>query len=138
MTEDRIRELLREMHDEPVPADSLARVRVSVGERMQRRSHARWIWLPWSIAAVAVAIVCVGMVLLPRKPAPVQKAGPAVVREQSIAREVMSPPKVVKPAGYRRANKLSVKPSPPPADPVLIRIETPDPDVVILLVGDGG
>ncbi len=41
MTEDQIRDLLREMRDEPVPADSVRRVRQLVSERIQARSWIR-------------------------------------------------------------------------------------------------
>ena len=33
MTEDEVRLLLRELRDEPVPADSLGRVRLAIAER---------------------------------------------------------------------------------------------------------
>ena len=58
MTEDRMRELFREMHDEPVPADSLARVRMAVSARTERR--AGWFWrVAAGVALAACALVVV-------------------------------------------------------------------------------
>ena len=65
MTEREIQDLLREMRDEPVPADSLARVRVGVENRTVRR---RW----WKLAAPLALAGCVvaGFLLLGRRRRP--------------------------------------------------------------------
>ena len=83
MTEDEIRQLFREMSDEPVPAESLRRVRVAVADRTQPQIGARW----WS-AAVLGAVACVVLLMLRlREPAPVQRPAPPVVaREQVVPR----------------------------------------------------
>jgi hypothetical protein len=49
MTEDEIRETLREMRDVPVPPDSLARVRLKLEHRIRRRSA-------WRTAACLVTV----------------------------------------------------------------------------------
>ena len=55
MTEREIQDLLRDMREEPVPADSLARVRMGVDQRRRRV-------MPWKILAVlAVAVLLVGI-----------------------------------------------------------------------------
>jgi hypothetical protein len=139
MTEDQIRELLREMRDEPVQADSLRRVRIAVAERTQSRTRG---W--WRAAAVLAATACLVLLALwLRQPAPVRKPS-------SIAREHVAPPK--EPAAL--PTPVPVRPKPesvvrtlakrkPPIErtpaangDLVIRIETPDPDVVILLIGD--
>jgi hypothetical protein len=133
MTEDRIHELFREMRDEPLPADSLARVRLAVAERTQ----ARTLRFPWRIAAALLATASVVLVvLLSRSREPIGKpAAPVVVRQRS------APP--AKPATPQlRARQPTERKAPrrgktAPRDTLLIRIETPDPDVVILLVGEG-
>src|SRR4051812_17629625 len=54
MTEDQIRELMRDMRDEPLPPDSLARVRAGVGAKLARRNWFGWAWklgIPGAIAA---------------------------------------------------------------------------------------
>ena len=130
MTEDQIRNLLHEMRDEPVPADSLARVRVAVAKRTQTA-----VWMRWKIVALVFVTACAVLVVVwprtavPPVPAPVavvQPAPPAAIIPQSTPPPLRP---VVKPA-------RDVKPVPAPDGGVLIRIETPDPDVVILLIGD--
>jgi hypothetical protein len=135
MTEDEIRELFREMRDEPVPPDSKARVRMAVAERTQ--SWPERLRRRWKVLAAVLAPMCLLLVML-------------MAREKTI---VLPPPPVVHPPVV--ANVETPVPAPPPQPPVvrarrriakpprvmaskgasLIRIETPDPDVVILLIG---
>jgi hypothetical protein len=122
MNEDQIRELLRDMRDDPVPADSLARVRGRVAERVAAKS---W-FKPWGIAAM------ITIEPPPRPAAPVvaeveyPRVAPAVpARPKPVVRKAR-----VKPV--RRVENVTAS-----GAPVLIRIETPDPEVVILLIGDG-
>jgi hypothetical protein len=131
MTEDEIRELLREMRDEPVPPDSKARVRMAVAERTQ--SWPEKLRRRWKVLAAVVAPACLVLVLMMTwqkkvdvPPPPVAPAPPVVIAEAPapaphIVRarhHVSKPPRVI------ASNGAS-----------LIRIETPDPDVVILLIG---
>jgi hypothetical protein len=124
MNEQEMREVFREMREEPVPADSLARVRGRVDQRVGRRS-----WWKFALPLVAAGCMVAGFLLLTR-PAkePVGIAEPAPLE---IAR-VQPPPEIP----VRAAPKpRRVRPRPVEAVPsMLIRIETPDPDVVILLV----
>jgi hypothetical protein len=134
MSEDEIRGLLREMRDEPVPPDSLARVRIAVAERTQTRS---WTWaLPWRIAAAVLAAACLLLVaILWRTSVPAPPAPPVVTRAVDPLVGTPTP----QPAAPRRAaQRVRRVPKPSaPAEAMVIRIETPDPDVVILLIGDG-
>ena len=125
MNEDEMRELFREMREEPVPADSLARVRAAVDQRIQKRP---WVFA-WKIAAALAMAGCIvaGFVLLRpvRTPVPIQQP-----RQPEVA-QVLPPPETPVPATPRPRR---ARPRPAKVEPVLIRIETPDPDVVILLV----
>ena len=118
MSEDDIRELLGAMRDEPLPADSLARVRMAVAERTRpgRRQ--------WKIGAAILATGSVALIFL-LSPGP----GPAVPAAKQatpvVAARQEDPPRPKPKVKLRRA------------DAVRIRIETPDPDVVILLVSNG-
>lgn len=124
MTEGRLRGLLRELREDALPADSLARVRMRVAERTRARRH-------WKFAWLMVAPLCaLAIIMAIRSPAPptgghqieppaVPKVEPAVIRSQ--------PRPLV-----RRKQVARHKPE----LPVLIRIETQDPEVVILLVGN--
>ena len=133
MTEDQIRNLLREMRDEPVPPDSLARVRVAVAERTQTAA-----WTRWKIAALVLVAACLVLIVVwPRTAVPVPAPVPPVV-----AVEKPAPPSIPIPRSSRPLRRPAVSPArhidplPAAGGSVLIRIETPDPDVLILLIGD--
>jgi hypothetical protein len=124
MTEQEMRELFREMREEPVPADSLARVRVVVDRRIARRD-----W--WKLAiplAVAGCIVAAFLMLRPAK-TPVRTIE---VVQPEIAQVLPQSELPVQTA--LRPKRSRPRPRPVEGEPVLIRIETPDPEVVILLV----
>jgi hypothetical protein len=145
MTEDQIRDLLREMRDEPIPADSLARVRLGVANRTQAASWTRTLRRPWSIAAMLVAAACVVFAILSlRTPAPIATpTRPIVAHNESAPTAPPAPPPVIAVRSPRLRPHPAVKPARrveniSASEPsVLIRIETPDPNVVILLLGDG-
>jgi hypothetical protein len=126
MNEQEMRELFREMRDEPVPADSLARVRLGVEERVDQRLRKRsW----WKLAAPLIAAGCIvaGFFLLrpARTPMPLQPPSTPEIAQ------VLPPPET---PARTTPRPRHVRPRPAKVEPVLIRIETPDPDVVILLV----
>ncbi len=129
MTDERMRELFREMRDEPVPADSRARVRIAVAERTRRR---RWIW---PVLAASAAAAMLGVIAIPRRAPETPPRVVAVQRPQPTA--IPQPPPDPRPAP-RAAPVRRVRPPAPRTEDVTIRIETADPDVVILLVGSGG
>jgi len=123
MTEQEMRDVFREMREEPVPVDSLARVRLGVEQRRRRA-------FSWKIAVALVMAGCIaaGFLLIRPAKAPVRTVAPAPLE---IA-QVQPPPEIP----VRVAPKpRRVRPRPVETVPsMLIRIETPDPDVVILLV----
>lgn len=123
MTEQEMREIFREMRDEPVPVDSLARARASVDRRSSRRS-----W--WKLVGPLVAAACIvaGFFLLrpARTPVPIE---PQSTPEIAQVRPPPEPPVQSAPRPRRARRPQTVE-----SVPVSIRIETPDPDVVILLV----
>jgi len=132
MTEREIQDLFREMRDEPVPADSLARVRLGVDRRTARRN-----W--WKLAAplaIAGGMVAGFLLLRPAKtPIPIEQP----IEQPStpeIAQVVIPPPELPVPAAQTAPRPKRVRPRHQRLEvvPVSIRIETPDPDVVILLV----
>ncbi len=122
MTDDGIRELLREMRDDVVPADSLARVRARVEERTGA-GRRRW-WLVLVFAAV------LAMVFWPYRPEqPVVK----------VAREVpvITPPAPKPAAVVAKPARVAKRLPKPAAEASTIRIETPDPNVVLIFVTGG-
>jgi anti-sigma factor RsiW len=147
MTDDKLRELLREMKDEPIPADSLARVRRGVAARVASQASG---W--WKLAAGAAAVAMLALALWLHKPA-------AVTVAPEVAKAVPAAPVVETPAAApAEAEPRAEVPVPRHARPVhrasrvipvrtipvrtvaqkgaVIRIETPDPNVVIVLVSN--
>jgi hypothetical protein len=151
MTEDQIRDLLREMRDEPIPPNTRVRVRVAVAERIQSGSWVNMFHGRWRIVAVLLATVSITAALLLLRPSsPLQEPTARRAAHQPDAQvERAAPPKKLAPTPPAEAQKAKhparrmVQPIPPDVQEspggridVLIRIETPDPDVVIVLVGD--
>jgi hypothetical protein len=134
MNEQEIRNLLREMRDEPVPVDSLVRVRLKLDERIRRR--ARWRIGGWATACASVLLAGLfawqGMQVreMPRSEA---ENLPIIRSERPQPEELpatIAPPDV-RPAIRRRPHRVVHEPQ-----SVVIRMETADPDVVILLVSE--
>lgn len=144
MNEDQIRELFREMREEPVPADSQARVRM---EALRRIAEGRKVWSWWRWGAVAAAVACAVLVIVMVQQRPQVPSAPPVA---SIKPAPVTPPVVTAPAEppirarkarpevVARAERKVVRPQATDStvSDVVIRIETPDPNVVILLIGD--
>lgn len=142
MTEDDVRTLLRALRDEPVPADSLARVRLAAAERTDERTRVRCLgvgWKTWGVLAAAAVVVMLAVLFRPVEPSIRPAAG---IRNDIQASHVPSPP-IVRPKRSeapataaakwkdKRRRKAAAN-----AEDVIVRIETADPDVVILLIGD--
>lgn len=129
MNEDQVRKLLREMREETVPANSLARVRMNVAGRTRQSSRRRIAAWVTAFAALAVAGILMQSGALVQKAVRVSTA--ATKTEQALpllpARDPWRP-------AVQRTRRHSR--SGAPVQTVSIRIETPDPDVVIWLVGN--
>ena len=102
MKEDEIRGLFRGMREEPVPLESLVRVRVLVEDRIRRRA-------PWKIAAWAMAFAALSIAafVIQMQPAVRKMASPPV----AVHPPAETPPPVeeavtVRPAIVRRAERL--------------------------------
>ena len=123
MTEEELRSLFREMREEPVPADSLARVRSGVEQRIGRRNWWKFA-VPLALAGCAVA----GFLLLRPVKAPVIVEQPSAPVVAQVLPAVETPARPA-PRPKRARPRPVVE-----GVPVSIRIETADPDIVILLV----
>lgn len=152
MNEQQLRDLLRDLRDEPVPADSRARVRQAVTARIARP---RVWWKPGLLAAAAVAGAVVVAILWPAAEEPAPTAPVVASRPEPAPAVPEAPPvpeaqpaRVSVPAADAPPAPAPRKPKParPPvvnpepefittaSPPMTIRIETADPEVVILLV----
>jgi anti-sigma factor RsiW len=143
MTEDDVRALLHEMRDEPVPADSLARVRMAVADRRRIEKASPWLAWSWKWLGLIGTAVAVAVLAILLRPAHHSTPTTAAVRNDSVIVPA-PPPAVSSPQHKHDAVKVSTKirqkvprVKDAPAGNLLVRIETADPDVVILLVGDG-
>jgi hypothetical protein len=134
MNEQEIRDLLREMRDEPVPVDSLVRVRLGLDDRIRRRAKLRI--GAWATACASVLLTGLfawqGM-QVPEVPRYEAERLPIVRSERPQPEEL--PLSVARPAVRPAIRRM---PHRIPRDPqsVVIRMETADPDVVILLVSE--
>jgi len=136
MTEREIQDLFREMRDEPVPADSLARVRMAVDRRTARRN-----WWKFAVPLALAASVVAGFLMLrPAKaPAHIERSIEPPIKQPSTpenAQVVIPAPELPIQVAQTAPRAKRVRPRPQRVEvvPVSIRIETPDPDVVILFV----
>jgi hypothetical protein len=134
MNEQEIRSLLREMRDEPVPVDSLVRVRLRLDERIRRR--ARWRFGGWALACASVLLAALfawqGMPVreAPRgRPDRLPDARRQEAQPEELPLTIARP--AVRPAIRRTPRRVAREPQ-----SVVIRMETADPDVVILLVSE--
>lgn len=127
MTDDQLRNLFQEMRDEPVPADSLARVCAGVSQRIESR---RVFPLRWAAALVAVGVF-IAVLVWHRPEAPVAAPEPIVPLE---VEHVPAPPPLPAPAKPKPRIVSKSRPKSKPSTEVVFRIQTEDPEVVILLV----
>lgn len=140
MTEDDLRGLLRELKDDPIPADSLARVRLRVAQRREKKSvGTAWKWLVAAFAA-AMGVAVVALMLRPdRTPVPKIAATPnrKVIAMPAIPPDAETPRRSKARRTVSRKKPDTHRPQPAfPQDGLVVRIETADPDVVILLIAD--
>src|SRR5215813_8652709 len=99
MTEDQIRDLLRDMRDEPIPPDSRRRVRVAATERIRAGSRVSMFHSRWTIATVLLATASIAVVLLLLRPSgAVHEPIPPIAPRQRDARlERVAPLEKTKP-----------------------------------------
>ncbi len=140
MTEQEIQDLFREMRDETVPADALARVRAGVADRVRRK--ARWKIGAWFAAAATVLAAL--LLVLPQSsvhlPADPLARSAQTAGEPRIPRAPGRPPAELPEFTPRSPVRPAIRIRRPTTEDSgaapLIRIETSDPQVVILLVAD--
>ena len=140
MTDDEVRGLLRDLRDEPVPPDSLARVRLAVAERSTR---SRWFMAPWKAAAAIASFAVIVLLVVWMRPAHHPVTPVQISPREVAATQPPAAPPITAPATKVRASAVSTtkqqikrKPETRTGEGLLVRIETEDPDIVILLIGD--
>ena len=127
--------ILREAHHERLPDAHYATVRARVLERLENRRR-KWVPL-WAGALAAAAILIVAILVVPhsRNPIPVRPSVPAVTGP--MAEAVEPPPAAVSEVAPRVAGKHQIRKRPQPAaEPLVVKLITDDPDVVIYWITD--
>jgi hypothetical protein len=139
MSEEELRQLLREMREDPMPVDSVARVRIGVAHRVRNRRRRR-VFTALALAMVPAAawVITILPIAQPPRTRPnevVRKSNPSVVTEQRPKQNPVSGSlnRYVR-RRYALPEKVLSKSRIEREDPILIRIETPDPNILILLV----
>ena len=131
---------LKEEHDEPLPGAHFLAVRARV---MAELEHQRWRGAPWARRrwgyglAAAAAVVLLAMLALRPGRTPVV----AVRTNRSLTVAALSPPAVrepvVAPQPHRRVARRVVKREPAPQpEPLIVKLQTDDPNVVIYWIAD--
>jgi anti-sigma factor RsiW len=123
MTDDEMRSLFREMRAEPVPADSLARVRMAMAQR--REKPRVWLWLVPVLIATAALLALV--FFRPERPVPLP-VPPLIAANQVPSAPALIPTPPIRRAVHHPRPRVQSHPG------TVMRIETNDPSVVILLV----
>lgn len=120
--------LLHEAHAEPLaPADYAAlRARVLAELDRRRKPLWRWAWIPALAAALLLVLFWTGR--HPPVPPPQLAVTPPPAPPISLPELPPAPKPVAR--VHRR------KPSPPPAEPLLVRLVTDNPDVVIYWIAN--
>ena len=127
--------LLREAHDEPLAAAHFSAVRARVVAELEKGRRPSW-WWAWTYGLAAVAVALLVMLALrpgrtPERRAPVVAANhPPVI----VARVSAAPP----PARRRVARRAvrPIVPDTPTLEPLIVKLQTDDPNVVIYWIAD--
>jgi hypothetical protein len=124
---------LRELGSEAVDATMLTAVRAGVLGGIGERRRRAW---PWVAAFTAAAALVVGLVVTPRKPIE-QPRRPEVARLPTSER-VETTRVVEEPVVPRRRRIARRRATPPPteAQPLVVKMLTDDPDIVIIWLID--
>ena len=128
--------LLRSAHEEPIAAGHYAAVRARVLARLERGRSPwrRWVWAAGLAAGLALAGVFVAM--RPQEKPKVLVA--AVLRLEAPAVPLQqAEPVAPRAAEQRRRPRRTVEPAPPqPVEPLVVKLITNDPDVIIYWIAD--
>lgn len=124
---------LRDAHRETITPAHLAAVRARVLERLARPPLWRRAWIlgPAMGAAVTAAVVALVLARWPAVPPP-----PPVPRLPALARMVAPTPAPRPVASRARRRSRAVAPPAEPVEPLVVRLVTDDPDVVLYWIAD--
>ena len=128
--------LLKEAHDEPLAPAHFSAVRARVVAELEQKRRPLWAWA-WSFGLAAAAVALLVTLALrpgrtPERRAPVVAVNhPPVV----VARGSVVPPPPPHPRVARRVVRPIVPDAPDP-EPLIVKLQTDDPNVVIYWIAD--
>jgi hypothetical protein len=127
--------VLREAHEEPIAPAHFAAVRARVIGELEG-ARAPWWRRSWVYGFCAAAAVTV-LLMAPLRPGPAPPPPRvALVRPPApVVEKAISPPHAAK---LRRPLRASRKPVPSKSEPLVVKLLTDDPDVVIYWIADQG
>jgi len=131
---------LAAMREESAPDGVYAAVRARVSAEVGQPRGMGW-WTAW--AGFAAAVACSLILLVELRPEAnrimVSAGGPAVVEKSAVSSiDHREAPASTSPSQRRRIRRQSVRGAPlAPEEPLVMRIFTDDPDVVIYWIADG-
>jgi anti-sigma factor RsiW len=127
--------MLKEAHDEPLAPAHFSTVRARVMAELEQKRRPLWAWA-WSFGLAAAAVALLATLALrpgrmPERRAPVVAANrpPVVVAHEPA----------VTPPPHRRVARRVVRPIVPDApdpEPLIVKLQTDDPNVVIYWIAD--
>jgi putative zinc finger protein len=124
---------MREVHSELPAATDFAAMRAGVLERLEsRRRPAAW-RLVWAGGLAAIAALVLLWFETPRRE-PVRPAPQVAVAIPSVTTVENPPPRPAQ--RHHRTHRLRPKAPPEPSQPLLVKLITDDPDVVIYWIVD--
>jgi len=134
--------LLKEAHDEPLaPAHfSAVRARVVAELEQERRRGTLWArWRAWGYGLAAVAVALLVMLALRPGRIPVRRTVAVARTNRSLA--VAAPPVVAvrepaAPRAHRRVVRRAAPANVPDPEPLMVKLQTDDPNVVIYWIAD--
>jgi predicted anti-sigma-YlaC factor YlaD len=136
-------ELLREAHSEPIAEAHFAAVRARVMAGISRRPRWRWVWAGLAAAAAVVLLaVALRPVRVPEVPRVAVRIPPAplgiVPATTAPLRSRLSNLSGPRPSGsgYRHVARVEPGPPVPAPEPLVVKLFTNDPNVVIYLIAD--
>ena len=114
-----------------VDAAFLSAVRSGVLGKIERRRRSAW---PWIAALAAVAALIVAVLMAPRKPALIVKApvSGGAVRDRTPVRTSAIAQAAPKAKRSRPGGRLRTRGSAPPSEPLVVKMLTDDPNIVII------
>jgi anti-sigma factor RsiW len=128
--------LLKEVHDEPLAPAHFSAVRARVMAELEQKRRPLWAWA-WSFGLAAATVALLVMLALRPGRTPEHRAPAVAVNHPPV---VTASEPVVPPPPHRRVRRRVVVPpivpDTPTPEPLIVKLQTDDPNVVIYWIAD--